>query len=209
MTIRKAIATIICCAGLFAGIGAGAGFLLGRFNPQYYRGIIRVLRDADFNPVSFGVGQGFTQGLAGGALVGVALVAIFCWREIRLQRGTSESTQTVATSPHTRRLFWIAAAILCGVLFLAVGTIAGLLIGESGAYHRRFLEERNLLQSGLSGNPALDQVKIVERSDGGIHLVGKVSTQADLENLRNIAVRALGESRGREVIGGVGVRPQP
>jgi hypothetical protein len=208
MTLRRAVMTVFICVLISGEVGAAAGYLLGRFNPGYYRSTAPALRDANFDPVSFGVGMGLTQGLAGGVFAGLALVAILCWREVKLNRSKPAPPGTVRSNPEPRRLLWFAGTIVMFVLGAAAAFVIGTLVGESGAYHRQYLEERRLLEPGLS-TQKFARVKIGERSDGGVYLSGTVSTPADLEHLLSFAAQTLGESRGRKVIGGVGVRPQP
>ncbi len=120
MTIRAAVVTVLTCTSLFAVIGGGIGYGLGRFNPAYYRGAFRNGKEPGFDPVAVGLGQGLTQGIAGGAVVGLAVVALFVWKDSRLKRrdGTPPPpANTPAGQPPRRRrlLRWLllAAAVVC------------------------------------------------------------------------------------------------
>ncbi len=86
MTIRAAVATIAACTAILAGIGGGIWWALGTFAPGYYRSVFRSGNEPWFDPVSVGVGQGLTQGTAGGVVVGLVVVALFIWRDTRAQR---------------------------------------------------------------------------------------------------------------------------
>jgi hypothetical protein len=99
MTVRTALATIAVSTALFASIGGGVGWAMGTFNPGYYRAVFRSGNEPWFDPVSVGVGQGVGQGTAGGAFVGLALVALFVWRDVRVRRlaSTGESDPTTTT----------------------------------------------------------------------------------------------------------------
>ena len=93
MSIRKAMATIVGCTLLFAGVGASLGYALGTLAPGYYRGVFRIGNDPGFDPVDVGLGLGVTQGTAVGVVVGLIVVALFCWREIRLHRSAVARVQ--------------------------------------------------------------------------------------------------------------------
>jgi hypothetical protein len=64
------------CAGL---LGAGGGFLVGRFFPSYYAATFSSVARGGADPVEVGVGCGLGQGLTLGAVLGVALVLIHVW----------------------------------------------------------------------------------------------------------------------------------
>lgn len=83
MTITKAILAVLICMIIGAIIGGSVGFLIGYFTPHALA--IQFRLGNDFNPVQVGVGIGIPQGLMLGSAVGVALVAIISWREVRMQ----------------------------------------------------------------------------------------------------------------------------
>lgn len=89
---------------------------------------------------------------------------------------------------------------------LAVGWLAGALMGESGAYHRRYLEEKKALDAILRADPAFASVQIHEYSDGGAYLTGEVPTEADKERLDRLVVEALGKPRGTRAARDVSVK---
>ncbi len=80
MTIPKAIFTVVACALLFALVGGAIGCALGALAPGYYRAVFRHGQEPWFDPLGVGLGLGVTQGISGGALIGVALVVILVWR---------------------------------------------------------------------------------------------------------------------------------
>jgi hypothetical protein len=86
VTFSRALLIIGVCSALFAGIGAGVGWTLGTFVPGYYRGVSSGGERPGFSATSVGIGLGLTQGLAGGAAIGLGLVGLFLWREISLRR---------------------------------------------------------------------------------------------------------------------------
>ena len=57
----------------------------------------------------------------------------------------------------------------------------------------------------IAGNSAFSRVEIEERSDGGVNLFGTVPTPEDLERLRGLVARALGEKRARDTMRPVSV----
>ncbi len=210
MTVRSAIATIVGCTLLVGAIGASVGYGLGTFAPGYYRSVCRSSREPWFDPVSVGVGYGLTQGTAGGVVVGLALVALLSWRETRLQRVAGSPPpgdgRTAGSGSLARRLLMITGLLLALGFCLSFGVILGLLAGETGAYHRRYLEEKEVIAPILAADPALAAVELDEYPGGGVCLVGDVPTPEDLERLQSGVVRAVGQRRAEEVMGAVGVR---
>jgi hypothetical protein len=75
-------------AGSTLGLTAGAA--LGTFAPGYYRAVFSNGGEPHFDPVAVGIGQGVTQGTGFGALIGLALVAMFYWYNTRLNRRTEQ-----------------------------------------------------------------------------------------------------------------------
>ena len=210
MSIRGAFATIVGCTLLLAGVGAGVGYGLGVFAPDYYRGVFARGREPGFDPVSVGVGQGVTQGTAGGVAVGVALVAIFCWRQTqldRLARPPADPPEPQPTWQSTARRVLLA---LGGLLVLGFctgsGVFAWVLIRTTEAYHSRYLEERDALAPVLAGDPAFAGVEVHEYSGGGVYLSGEVPTAADLGRLKGHVEQAVGADRAKMILYGVSVR---
>lgn len=207
MTVRSAISTIVGCALVTAAIGATAGYALGRLAPGYYRSVFPNGRAPGFDPVSVGVGQGLTQGTASGVAIGLAVVALLCWREVRIRRVVLESAPADAPPAQAgltaRRLLLVAGSLLAIGFCFSSGVVVGLLGGEGGAYHRRFLEEQQSIAPLLAGDPAFAGVELHEYSAGGVYLVGEVPTAEDLSRLRAGVVRAVGERRAMEAMRGV------
>lgn len=83
VSIAAALGIIGICMLVFAAIGGGIGWMIGTFVLNYYRSLLRHGNEDWFDPVSFGLGQGMTQGIAGGVVVGLILIALFIWRETR------------------------------------------------------------------------------------------------------------------------------
>lgn len=210
MTIRSAIITIIGCTLLLAGIGAGSGYGLGTFAPDYYRGVFIRGRDPGFDPVSVGVGQGLTQGTAGGVVVGLALVALFCWREIRLRGGHASTLlphgHPAKSGSAGRSFLLVAGAVLMSGVCFSCGLLAGVLGGSRSAYHHRYREELDAIAPILAGDPAFERVEIHESSAGGVYLAGEVPTAKDRDRLREKVVRAIGERRAESIMIAVDVR---
>jgi hypothetical protein len=109
-----------------------------------------------------------------------------------------------------RRWLIIAGCVLAlGVIFgcgLATGFVAGMQGASLRAYHTRYLEEREAVEPLLRADPTFAGVELCERSNGGIYLLGDVPTQSDLERLRSLVTRALGEPRSREALQSVSVK---
>lgn len=210
MTITRAFATLVGCTLLLAVIGGGIGYALGRFVPAYYRSVFEDGHDPRFDPVSVGLGQGLTQGTAGGVVAGLAVIALLSWREIRLARHCPPGPAPVAAGGGSGRaagrVLRIVGTLLALIFCSAAGLLLGLLAGEQGAYHRRYLEERDALAPALAGDPSFSTLEFDELSRGGATLVGEVPSVADLNRLRGVVVRAVGEARVEEMLGGVDVR---
>jgi hypothetical protein len=203
MSIPKAIATIVGCTVLLAGIGASFGYALGAFAPGYYRSVFRAGREPDFDPVDVGVGLGVTQGMTWGVVVGLAVVALLCWRERRCGRSVVPDIQS--GQPAASRYVARAILLIIGVLPIlvcsgGVSYILGLFHGEHDAYHLHYLEEQQVLAPVLAGDPAFAGERIVERPEGGAYLFGQVPTQADADRLRAAVADALGDARAKSTV---------
>jgi hypothetical protein len=98
-------------------------------------------------------------------------------------------------------LLWGFGCVLLLTLGFGPGFLVGAICGELGAYHRRYIEERDALAPVLAGDPAFAGVKVLEKSDGGVFLIGEVATPEDLGRLRAAVARALGENRSKEAVG--------
>jgi hypothetical protein len=205
MTVRKALLTIIGCALLFGAIGAAIGYAVGEFAPGYFRTKFRISRHEEegFDPVGVGVGLGLCNGTVGGVVVGLIVVALVCWRETRLQKGAvapSQGEGQSATSASASDRLLRATAWL---LLLAFGISCGVFIGERNgdrrASYREYFRVRDALAPALDGDPAFAHVQLGMDKGGGVYMVGEVGTPADLERLRGVVTRVLGEPRSREL----------
>ncbi len=209
MTILRAIATIVGCAVLFAGIGVGIGYGLGEFAPGYYRGVFRGGQEPAFDPVAVGVGLGLTQGTASGVVIGIILVALFLVKSL-LERNQSTSTESdVPSGPPTRlllRVVLIGASVLVLLGCTATGVIVGVFNGSGNAYQLRFAEERELLAPVVASDPAFAGVKIEMDSLGHARLHGEVPTPLDRDRLDVRVERAIGVSRAKDTMRAVTVK---
>jgi hypothetical protein len=210
VAFARAIGALITMILLLAAIGAGIGYALGRFMPDYYRSVFRASGDPSFNPVSVGVGQGLTQGAVGGVVAGLAVVALLCWRDVRLRRpADGASKPVVGSGMASARVQVIAAATFALMVCCGAALLLGEMRGANGANHRRYLEEREALMPVLASDPSFSGIEISERSkQGGVDLVGEVSSTSEMERLRVVVSRAIGEARAAEALTGVGVRKQ-
>lgn len=208
MTFTRAIAAVLATTLLLAAVGGGIGYALGRFAPGYYRSVFHGGNDPGFDPVSVGVGQGLTQGTAGGVVAGLVVVALLCWRDVRLVRATegTPTTSPSVTGGRSARVLLIIGGLIALIFCSGIGLLLGRLGGERGAYHRRYLEEREVLAPVLAHDRSFSAVKIDERSRGGVDLWGEVQSPAELERLRAAVARAIGEARAEEMLTGVSVR---
>lgn len=88
MNILKAIVTVAGTAIGFAAFGGAVGAGLGKYAPAYYRQTFYVRDSANFEPIELGLGLGITQGLIWGICVGVLIVVILVWKEIRIAKSS-------------------------------------------------------------------------------------------------------------------------
>ena len=208
--IRKAIATIVGCVLSGAVLGGSLGSLLGKCAPGYYRAVFVGAIEPGFDPVSVGFGLGLTQGAFCGVAVGLAVVALSSWREVRLCQRTDSADSAGDPQhgfvPRARTLFWISAALLGLGSCFCIGLFLGDLRGEGGANYRRYVEERTVVHAEIAGDPAFAGVRIERLSSGGAYLSGEIATQADLQRLRAAIARVLGEPRAEKMTYAVDVR---
>lgn len=80
MTPAKAFG--ICLTGTVGGCALGAlvGYLVGQFAPDYYRAVFGFKPEDNIDYAHLGVGLGITQGLTGGVIVGLGIVAVLTWQ---------------------------------------------------------------------------------------------------------------------------------
>jgi hypothetical protein len=105
-----------------------------------------------------------------------------------------------------QRFFLISGAVVMLGFCFSCGLLIGLVSGEAKSYQRRYEYERDLVAPLISSDPAFSRVSIEMLSSGGIECWGSVSSVAEKERLTAIIIRALGESRGRQVASCVEVK---
>jgi hypothetical protein len=211
MTILRAIAIVAICTLLAASIGAGTGFGLGAFAPDYYRGVAVNGKEPWFDPISFGIGQGLSQGIVGGLATGLFLVATFSWRDVRLHGSAANplpsDSDEAKSSLVAWRLFVFACLLLGFGLLLPAAGLVGIIIDGFSNNHHRYLEEGDAIARLVAADPAFSEIEILEDSRGGVYLSGDVATPADLARLRSAVVQAIGEGQAQKAMSGVGVKP--
>src|ERR1700733_2798450 len=102
----------------------------------------------------------------------------------------------MSVEQHRTGCAFLAGALVGGAVCFIVGGI----ISQMWLQHGRYWEERNAVEPALQKDPAFKAVEIREYTGGGIWLSGHVQTDADKERLRQILRRAIGETRGDDVI---------
>ncbi len=103
-----------------------------------------------------------------------------------------------------KRLLFLAAGLTGVALVFCTGALLGLLIGDSAAKQRRFSYEQGIIGPVLSSDPSFTDLKIMMYTgDGSAYLVGEVMTESDLERLRSMMSRLLGEAREVPPLAGV------
>ena len=86
MTVLRGFAITIASGLGFAVFGGLLGFLIGKFIPDYYRTVFRIPPGVDLDPAQAGLGLGVTQGLIGGLIIGLVIVATVAWYKSRVHR---------------------------------------------------------------------------------------------------------------------------
>lgn len=74
VALARAILVVAVCTIVGASIGTGAGYVLGRFAPGYYRSMFGQGNAPGFDPVQMGIGLGLTQGIALGFIAGIVII---------------------------------------------------------------------------------------------------------------------------------------
>jgi hypothetical protein len=195
MTVARGFAFIIASGATFAIGGGALGFALARLTPSYYRSVFQGGESPAFDPVQVGIGLGVSQGLIAGLVVGaIVILAVGSFRVSVAQKGSERKDGVF------RRLTLIAGALLALGLCFGSGWVIGLMQGTRDAYRLRYLEERAAIAPAIAADPAFARVEVGERSNGGVELVGEVPTTGDLDRLRELLVRRLGEHRGNEAM---------
>jgi hypothetical protein len=204
MTFARALINVLATTLLLALLGTGAGYALARFSPGYYRSIFRSGNDATFDPVNVGVGLGLTQGLAAGVVVGLALVALLCWRDVRrVQAETGAKTMVAPRRETSFRTLRVVGLLLLLLIVAGMAFGLGAIVAERGTYHRRYLEEKKLIAPVLAQDPAFVGIELRERSNGGVSITGRVPTREDKERLHAALLKAVGEVRAKEILYGI------
>lgn len=77
------IGIVVGCAIGGTLLGALLGYLVGTIAPGYYEAVVYRPQGVTSDPQSIGLGMGATQGFGGGAVLGFAVIALFCWYRTR------------------------------------------------------------------------------------------------------------------------------
>ena len=75
--LNRCLVTVGLTAAIGGFVGTLVGWGLGKFMPDYYRQVFGAGANLNFDPISVGIGQGLTQGIAGGAFIGLVLSAMY------------------------------------------------------------------------------------------------------------------------------------
>jgi hypothetical protein len=97
MDLVKAFFVVITSTILCTIIGGLLGWGVGTYAPGYYRAAFVRGRDPDFDPVHVGLGCGINAGVFTGVVLGIAIVAILSWYELR--KAQADQHSKVANRP--------------------------------------------------------------------------------------------------------------
>jgi hypothetical protein len=204
MTIRNAIGTVLLCTALIGATGTGIGYGLGKLSPGYYRAVFRSGREPGFDPVSVGIGLGLTQGTTGGVVVGLLIVALLCWREVRLQRANPVSTQLKKGMTSTGMLPQRILLITCAILMMGASINAagyfGFVNGVQDANDRECSEQLRAASRILINDPAFGEVGIGGCDGSQLLLCGRVKSKSELTRLQEELTVAIGKKRAQVAV---------
>lgn len=117
MKITTAAGIILGSTAICSGGGCLLGYLLGTYQPAYYRSVFSNGNSPTFDPVAVGIGLGLTQGLTVGLIIGCVVVLAIALRtsprfsgpKLNLDAGghfatleTRNSNPTEPVSPHVQ-----------------------------------------------------------------------------------------------------------
>lgn len=86
MNVFKALATVVGTAVGFGIAGTTIGAFLGKYTPGLFLSLLPYRDSEVFDPMEVGIGLGLVNGLAWGIVIGILVVAILSWREVRLSQ---------------------------------------------------------------------------------------------------------------------------
>ena len=92
MTIRKAIATVLGCAIGGTALGSALGYAIGVLAPGAYIAMFHLPPNGQVDPADVGLGLGAAQGLILGAVIGILLVGIIAWYDVRTNPTSNQKT---------------------------------------------------------------------------------------------------------------------
>lgn len=138
-------------------------------------------------------------------LAGLAIVALMCWRDVRLRRVAEGGPLAPSDGGTPGRVLVTVGGVLLLIVCSSAALLLGRVGGERGAYHRQYLKEREALAPVLASDPAFAGVELDERSRGGVDLLGEVRSPDDKERLRAAVTRMVGEARAKEMLIGISV----
>jgi len=75
-----------------AVLGAGTGWLIGTYIPEYYHSVFSNGDEPNFNPVAVGTVTGLLQGAIAGAAFGTVLSALFFWFRLLAHKAILRNT---------------------------------------------------------------------------------------------------------------------
>ena len=90
MTLTKGLITVAVSAVVCGAVGMGLGLAIGRWAPDSYRAVFErghgPWMNRPLDPEQIGIGLGLAQGVLIGIAVGVVVVGLVTWYEIRTLR---------------------------------------------------------------------------------------------------------------------------
>lgn len=202
MSLTRTFAVLIASIVTLSVGGAGLGYAIGRYIPDYYRSVFANGHEPHFDPISVGVGLGATQGLGAGVIVGLITIAIFFWRESRVHGVVRESRERNVSYQHRTRvplcMFVVVASLLVLGVCAVVSFFAGMAVEQISSYRRQYQKELAVVEPILESDEAFSKIILEEQSHGGVYIHGEVDSLNDLAQLRQQVIEAISRSRVEE-----------
>jgi hypothetical protein len=145
---------------------------------------------------------GATQGFAAGVVIALVLLALQAWRQNRSERTRVEcepASGARKTRHWTWTALWLVVSSLAVVVSGGVSCLAGAILGQQQLYQRwtdqKLREIATILEPGT-----FPHVRAGYSSAAQVFLTGHVSSEAELESLREKLIAAFGTREAQEIL---------
>lgn len=202
MTSKKALGIVLLWGVTFAVVGGLIGAALGLVAPDYYRSLLRDGHSPDFNPLQVGIGLGVTQGLASGIAIGLGVIALLVWREMRAAAAEAKNPTANANRPIRplwRLAVWGAATSLAIALCCSVAFVLGSIVGAEQIY-QSWTDQKLQTIAKILETQEFPKVESDYSSAAQVYLTGEVQDEATRQALRDKLVLAFGTEEAEKMM---------